>query len=501
MTDKDKGGGSLSDRLLGGLGWIALGTGMQALVRLGTLVVLARLITPSEFGLFAAVMTVVNISEILGNVGLAPALIQRKDIDRVDMMTAQTLSVCLATTFTVLVWLFADAIAALFVMPAIVPYLRAVAVIFFMQGLTALAKARMSRDLHFSKAAKVASASVVLGYSAVVLPLAWLGWGVWALVIAQIGQSLVTLLLYSLYYPPLLGFRFSLSSARRLLSFGIGYSSSTAVARIAGEADYVIVGRLLGAEALGVYSRAFLLIVQQTKRLGQTFSFVLFPVLSSIQDQQERLESGYGRSMTGAVFGAALITVPVCILSEWIVLLMLGPQWTAAVVPFALLGLGIVPRTANRINAALFQASARLWTSTALQLSNLTLLIAACLIAAPYGLNAVAGAVTGVAWLNFAVFTAVIVRAQRMRQSLLLGYFLPGLLGAAIITLLALLGRWLAVGIGAGFWAEGGLLLLSMLLALPIVLILPGRILGPHGDWLRSFIIAKLRRKKALKHK
>ena len=201
------------------------------------------------------------------------------------------------------------------------------------------------------------------------------------------------------------------------------------------------------------------------------------------------------------MFGAALITVPVCILSEWIVLLMLGPQWTAAVVPFALLGLGIVPRTANRINAALFQASARLWTSTALQLSNLTLLIAACLIAAPYGLNAVAGAVTGVAWLNFAVFTAVIVRAQRMRQSLLLGYFLPGLLGAAIITLLALLGRWLAVGIGAGFWAEGGLLLLSMLLALPIVLILPGRILGPHGDWLRSFIIAKLRRKKALKHK
>ncbi len=496
MTDKGKGGGSLSDKLLGGLGWIALGTGMQALVRLGTLVILARLITPSEFGLFAAVMTVVNISEILGNVGLAPALIQRKDIDRVDMMTAQTLSVCLATTFTVLVWLFADAIAALFAMPEIVPYLRAVAIIFLVKGLTALAKARMSRDLHFSMAAKVASASVVLGYSAVVLPLAWLGWGVWALVIAQMGQSLVTLFLYSLYYPPLLGFRFSWSSARRLLRFGLGFSSSTVVARFAGEADYVVIGRFLGSEALGIYSRAYQLVIQQTKRLGQTFDIVLFPALSKIQDSPERLEVGYGRAMAGAAFVASLITVPVYFLAEWIVMLLLGDQWTAATLPFALLGLGILPRTANRINSSLFQASAHLWVLTGLQFFNLLALVVSCILAAPYGLSFVAGAVTGVAWLNFAVFTVVIGRLQRMRLAGTLKTLLPAATAAAIVSLMAWLGRWTSEQLGAGFWAEGGIVLIAMALALPIILLLPNWALGLHGGWLRSFVISKIRRKK-----
>ena len=124
---------------MGGMVWTFSGTGIQVVVQLLTIMALGRLLTPAEFGLMGAATVVIACSQIVSQIGVGPAIIQRRVLEPVHLRVAVTLSFALGTLLGAIVWFGAEAIAAFYRMPDLVPILRAVAFLFPLDGLNTVA--------------------------------------------------------------------------------------------------------------------------------------------------------------------------------------------------------------------------------------------------------------------------------------------------------------------------------------------------------------------------
>ena len=135
----------LTQRALGGMLWTFSGTGVQALVQLLVLMALGRLLTPGDFGLMGAAAVVIALSQIVSQVGVGPAIVQRRELDRTHVRVAFTISGFLGLVLGVAVWLGAPALAAFYRIPAVEPVLRAVAFLFPIDGLNTVGESLLAR--------------------------------------------------------------------------------------------------------------------------------------------------------------------------------------------------------------------------------------------------------------------------------------------------------------------------------------------------------------------
>jgi O-antigen/teichoic acid export membrane protein len=185
---RPKAPGGLTNRALGGMLWTFSGTGVQAVVQLLSLMALGRLLTPAEFGLMGAAAVVIAFSQIISQVGVGPAIVQRHELELKHIRAAFTISGGLGIVLGAVVWLAAPAIAAFYRMPAVEPVIRAIALLFPIDGLNTVGESLLMRQLRFRLYVALDVASYILGYACVGVLLAWQGYGVWALVAANLGQ-------------------------------------------------------------------------------------------------------------------------------------------------------------------------------------------------------------------------------------------------------------------------------------------------------------------------
>ena len=212
----------LTRHAVGGMFWTSSGTGVQAVIQLLVLMALGRLLSPAEFGLMGAANVVVALSQIVSRIGVGPAIIQRRDLEPLHVRVAVTLSCGLGLLLGAIVYFGAPAIAGFYRMPDLVPILRVVAFLFPLDGLNTVGKSLLSRDLRFRRWVTLDVGSYIVGYAVVGVALAWGGYGVWALVVANLAQvSLRTVAMYAVTRHSL---RPSLDvrTARELLSYGFG---------------------------------------------------------------------------------------------------------------------------------------------------------------------------------------------------------------------------------------------------------------------------------------
>src|SRR6266446_3877522 len=172
---------SMTNRTLSGLFWMSLATGANVLSLLLVTIVLARLLTPADFGLAAAALMVIGFSAIFAELGIGPALVQRQHLQTMHVRSGFTLLFGLGVLFYALSWLAAPVIAGLFGLEELTPILRVVALIFPAQGLGIVAESLLQRDLRFRCVAGLDTVAVVLGYGGVGITLAIFGFAAWAL--------------------------------------------------------------------------------------------------------------------------------------------------------------------------------------------------------------------------------------------------------------------------------------------------------------------------------
>ena len=282
---------------MGGMFWTFSGTGVQVGVQLLAIMALGRLLTPTEFGLMGAANVVIGFSQIVSQVGVGPAIIQRQDLEPVHVRVAVTLSLVFGLVLGVAVFFGASAIAAFYRIPELAPVLRAVAVLFPLDGLNTVSKSLLTRQLRFRAYIALDAGSYILGYACVGVILAWRGFGVWSLVIANITQlALRVASMYAVTRHPLRP-SVDLRAARTLLSFGLGHSMAQVGTLFSQQGDNLVVGRWLGPAALGIYGRAYILMVTPASAFGRIVNRVLFPIMAQVQDQRHRLANAYERGL------------------------------------------------------------------------------------------------------------------------------------------------------------------------------------------------------------
>jgi PST family polysaccharide transporter len=281
-------------------------------------------------------------------------------------------------------------IAILLRMPALAPVLRALALMYPLRGLGLVAEAVMQRALRFRALSAIDVASYGVGYGAVGITLALAGYGVWALVAAQLGQTAVRTLLLVVSAPH--SWRLSLhrGALMRLLNYGSGLTFAQLANALAVNVDNLIVGRWIGAGPLALYSRAYQLLVMPASLFSSVLDRVLFPVMSRLRADRLRLGHAYLQAIeitasTTLPAGATLV-----VLAPEVIRVLLGPNWDGAVLPLRILAGGMMFRASFQLGDSLARAMGAVYASAWRQAAYAGAVIAGAWIGHYWGIGGVA---------------------------------------------------------------------------------------------------------------
>jgi PST family polysaccharide transporter len=492
-------GRHLKERAVKGTFWFLSGTAARALMRLVTMAILARLLVPEQFGLVAAASIFVAFADLFATSGIAHSVVQYKALEPRHVRAAFTGNMAMALLTTAAMWLLAGWFAAFFRMPELEPVLQLLAWLYPIQGIGGISRRLLARDLAYGKLAAIEVAGYAFGYALVALPLAFAGWGAWALVYAIMGSAIVRNLLSFAAHPHTLRPSLHKQSYDELMRTGFGISLARWASFVAQKGDYVVVGRWLGQAPLGLYERAYVLMDLSNSLLTNALNTVLFPTFAKMQDDRALLAAAFERisAALGLIFLPAGVVAS--LLAPELIALLLGPGWDAAVDPFRVLALGMLFRTGFKISGVLANGvGAPYHNALYLTIYGVAVVVGA-LIAIPFGITGVAVSTLFALALAYVLLTNHSLKLTGMSWGRLLATYVPALKLTVLLGLTAILGAWPLREAGvhpiATLFAVGAVLAAILLVLARLV---PG-MFGSHAPWLVSTLVGLVRRRRASK--
>jgi PST family polysaccharide transporter len=402
---------NLTRKATRGLSWYGSTLLVRILLNVAVTAVLARLLSPHEYGVVGAAMIVGAMGNSIANLGMSQVVIQRQDIEERHIRTVISLSMAIATILGVLQWIFARQIADFFHVPELVLVSRVLAVMMVANAFNLIAEAILSRHLKFKLSSTAGLVAWIASHVGLAIPLAYLGLSYWALVVAYVAEAFI---LASIYFfiarDYLVRPGFDMQSYRDIRRQSLGYALAGISSFTAKYIDNVIVARLIGTAELGIYSRAYYLIAMPANLFGRLNKSVVFPLLSKIHHDKARLRTAQlkGHALTAAL--ALPFSAFVSCFANELVLTVLGPKWVDAVVPIMAFSAAIYFRLGYRVCSAVMLATGRSYRMASMQIVNMALIASFAFFSAPYGVNAVALAVSGAIATGFMLYAAIICR-------------------------------------------------------------------------------------------
>jgi PST family polysaccharide transporter len=391
----------ITERALSGFVWMITGSGIQVILKITVLGVLSRLISPDDFGLISIAIIAVEFSKMFTHMGVGPAIVQRKILEDRHINTGFTLSLLTGLLFAVALILCAPALSRFFHMDKLIPILKTTALIFLVDSFTLIGQALMQRNMKFKLITTIEFISYAVGYGGVGILLGYFGWGVWALVMANLSQAFLNALIVNILQPFSKKLGFEYKAFKELLLFGGGMTLARIANYLAVQGDNLVVGRMMGAGALGIYGRAYQFMAMPAGLFGNSLDRVLFPAMAKIQDNKTKLGKAY---LTGTSL-IALISISVSIqlifLAPEIIQFLLGSKWNAVVLPFQVLACSLVFRMNYKMSDSLARATGAVYRRAWRQLIYALLVIAGSYFGHFFGLYGVAVGVAFALVMNF----------------------------------------------------------------------------------------------------
>ncbi len=321
---------SLGDAYLSGILWVLIdkfgGGGLNFLVT----ILLARLLTPEDFGLVAMVMILFDICTTMMESGFSAALIRQKEISAIDKSTTFFFNFVASILLYALLYVGAPSIASFFAAPALESIVRVMGLILIINSFSIVQHAVFSQKIDYKTLARVRIFTILIS-SVVAIAMAYLGYGVWSLV-AQFGlMSLInTMVLCYLnrWWP---SFRFSTASFRRLFNFGYKVLLAGLLNRLYRHIYQLLIGRFFAAATLGLYSQAAHFKKVTALTVFETVNKVTYPFLAKIQDDQQRFKEVYRTVIRLNTFVLVPSMVLLGVLAEPFIVVLVGEKWMACV--------------------------------------------------------------------------------------------------------------------------------------------------------------------------
>ncbi|HIZ92034.1 MAG TPA: lipopolysaccharide biosynthesis protein [Candidatus Bacteroides merdavium] len=321
---------SLKNKTVKGVGWSFIdnlsSSGITFLVGL----VLARLLTPSEYGIMAILTIFIAVSNSIVDSGFSNALIRKTDAKRVDYNTVFLFNLVVSGLLYVVLFFAAPAISVFFKEPLLVEVMRVIGWVLVINALAIIPRTLFVKDVDFKTQTKVSLiASVSSGVVGIGMALA--GMGVWSLVGQQLSRQLLNTLflwVYSTWRPI---WEFSLQSFRELFGFGSKLLLSGLLDTVFKEIYSLVIGRCYTSAQLGQYTRASQFNQIFSSNLTTVIQRVSYPVLSSIQDESERLREAYRKVIKSTMLITFACMLGLAAVAKPLLIILIGEKWLPAV--------------------------------------------------------------------------------------------------------------------------------------------------------------------------
>jgi len=410
-----------------GVAWMGGGTSARMLLQLIFMAFLARFLSPEEYGVQAIAMVVVSFASLITDAGLGKALIQKSEISDEQISTVFYSSIALGVGSALGVGLFAGLIADFFDERMLEEVVPIIALIFVLKSFSVVPESLAIRNMNFKPIALRNIVSYFLSYAGIAIPMAYLGFGVWSLVIPVLAQEAIkSIMLLSLVRHSKNINLFSINALKPLVGFGGGVTVSGIFNKLAINVDSILVGKFLGTDALGVYGRGYKLMQLPAGLFGTVISSTLLPAFSSIQKDKVRLARIQYRMLSLTALALMPLSCLIFFISDDAVLILLGAGWDRVGVILQWMSLAIYFRVSYKICGEILKSLGYISNLVLAQMVYTAFVVIACIIGKGFGLQGVALGVTGAIGLHSLVMLGFSARASGLSLALLLkAHILP----------------------------------------------------------------------------
>jgi PST family polysaccharide transporter len=483
---------NLSLRAIQGLAWMVSTNAAQGLLQIAILVVLARLLSPAAFGIVGGALVVMRVADVVGKLGVGNALVQRDTVEAHHLAAALVFFTGWGFVVTVAIIFTAPNLATLLRIPELAVALPVMAVGVLVVNVAEVSLALLRRDLRFRVIAMANIVSHGVAYGVVGIALAALGFGYWSLVWAFLVQLAVRSAMvmiarrhhWRLWSAP--------AGLRDLLIFGGGMTVWRLTIKCGQEFDNLVVARMLGAEALGLYRRAHQLSTTAAVFFSNSVATVVFPVASKLREP-ERLGNAYLRGIAGTMLLGLPAGTFLAAVAPEAVAVVLGPQWTAAAAPMAILALGLIFHLSQQVTGSIVAASGMVYAAAWRHAVHALAVLIGALIGQFWGLVGIACGVLAAQAMHYAMLNQLAVKITALGWPTVLRAHVPGLLLTVAVALAAWPARLAAIQLDLGPLA---ILLVctasTAAMALLVIRMWPRQLLGDEGLWLVERVLRSL---------
>ncbi len=412
---------------------------------------LARILSPSVFGVVGMVTMFTNFAALFIDMGFGVALIQKKEADNEHFSSVFWLNLGIGCFLYGLFFFMAPLFSIFFHQPQLTILVRVICLSFIISSLTSVQSNLLVRELKFKQKVLFNWISVILGYTVAFL-LALKGFGVWAVVWMTIVTASSNSLLYWISSDWRPSFLFNRNKIKELSKFGFNVLGDTSVNYWSRNFDNFIIGRMLGSTQLGLYTRAYSLMLLPLRNISSVITKVMFPAFSKKQDDVASIKRHYLQ----IIKYIALVTFPAMIglslVSKEFVLLFFGKNWTGMIPVLAILSLVGAVQSIFSLNGMIYNSLGKAHIAFKVSILVNVVLIIAFTIGVNFGIE-------GMAWsyliasilLFFPIYNTAIKQLNTTLSEVF--FTLKGSIGATLTMALVMivLNNFLSTSLLVGF--------------------------------------------------
>lgn len=349
---------SLKKKTIKGFGWSAIDNVASYGASFFISIVLARLLTPYDYGLIGIIAIFTTICGVLINAGFSTALIRKNDCTEADYNTVFLVNLVLSISLYLVIYFCAPLISVFFERAELVSLIRVSSLSMIIGAVSIVPVTRLTKKIDFRSQTKVTVFSAIVG-GVIGISMAYMGFGVWSLVFSGLISSVVRtvlLLIYNKWFPVLY---FSADSFHNLFGFGWKMMASGILDSVWKQLYQVVVGKFYSPAALGQYTRAIGFSQLFSSNLSSVVQRVTYPVLSSLQDDKSRMVSAYQKLIKSTMFITAISMFFLGAISEPLLYCLIGPQWHDAAIYLTIICISESTYPLHSINLNMLEVQGR----------------------------------------------------------------------------------------------------------------------------------------------
>lgn len=349
---------SLKDKTISGVGWTAAETVLRYGVSFIVGIILARLLSPDEYGLIGILTIFITIFEIIIDGGFINALIRKQDAQDIDYYTVFWTNLLLSIMMAGILYAGSGFIAKFFERDELIPLMHVMSSIVIINALSLVQKARLTKALDFKTQTKVSViAAVCSGFIGIWM--AYAGYGVWALVAQQLSNAGIATLLFWLFNRWLPKLHFSIESFQNMWNFGWKLLISGLLNNLSGQLSHAVIGKCFSPATLGQFTRGHQFGTLFSSNTTSIVQRVTFPVLSEIQDDPVRLKDAYRRVIRITVFPTFVMMMTLAACAKPLLVVLIGEKWIEAAYFLQIMSFSLMLNPLHALNLNAIQVMGR----------------------------------------------------------------------------------------------------------------------------------------------